>query len=80
MVRRHGNGLARVDDTKTDAGRRALPLPPSAVTVLTERRKCPFIGEQPVIFASATGTLRDPDNVGKQWRQPREDLGVKPRH
>jgi integrase len=76
VVRQHGNGLVRVDDTKTDPGRRTIPLPPFAVTVLTERRKRPFIGEQSVIFASTTGTLRDPDNFGKQWRQAREDLGV----
>ncbi|MDT7740131.1 MAG: hypothetical protein QOK09_3500, partial [Mycobacterium sp.] len=76
VVRQHGNGFVRVDDTKTDAGKRTIPLPPFAVTVLTERRKRPFIGEQSVIFASTTGTLRDPDNFGKQWRQAREDLGV----
>jgi integrase len=76
VVRQHGNGLVRVDDTKTDAGRRTIPLPPFAVTVLTQRRKRPFIGEQSMIFASTTGTLRDPDNFGKQWRQAREDLGV----
>ena len=76
MVRQHGNGLVRVDDTKADAGRRTIPLPPFAVTVLTERRKRSFIGEQSVIFASTTGTLRDPDNFNKQWRTVRDDLGV----
>jgi integrase len=29
-----------------------------------------------VIFPSSTGTLRDPDNFGKQWREVREDLGL----
>jgi integrase len=44
--------------------------------VLTERRKRPFIGEQVVIFASSSGTLRDSDNFNKQWRQARDALGV----
>jgi integrase len=29
-----------------------------------------------VIFPSTTGTTRDPNNFGKQWRTVREDLGV----
>ena len=29
-----------------------------------------------MIFPSSTGTLRDPDNFGKQWREVREDLGL----
>ena len=29
-----------------------------------------------MIFPSSTGTLRDPDNFGKQWREVRDDLGL----
>jgi integrase len=29
-----------------------------------------------VIFPSTAGTLRDPNNFGKQWRTVRERLGV----
>jgi integrase len=29
-----------------------------------------------VIFSSTAGTLRDPDNFGKQWRTARDQLGV----
>jgi hypothetical protein len=29
-----------------------------------------------VIFPSTTGTTRDPNNFGKQWRTVHEDLGV----
>ena len=76
VVRQHGKGLVRIDETKTDAGRRTVPLPAFAVAVLTERRKRPFIGEQSVIFASSTGTLRDPDNFLRQWRITRGELGV----
>lgn len=28
------------------------------------------------IFPSTVGTLRDPNNLGKQWRKVRDDLGV----
>jgi integrase len=29
-----------------------------------------------VIFPSTAGTLRDPNNFGKQWRKARTELGV----
>jgi integrase len=29
-----------------------------------------------VIFPSTAGTLRDPNNFGKEWRNAREELGV----
>jgi integrase len=77
VIRQHGKGLVRIaNETKSDAGRRTAPLPAFAATVLTERRKRPFIGEQAVIFASSSGTLRDSDNFNKQWRQARDALGV----
>jgi hypothetical protein len=34
------------------------------------------LGEQPMIFPSAAGTWRDPNNFNKEWRNSREDLGV----
>jgi integrase len=43
---------------------------------LTERRNLPYLGEQVVIAPSTAGTLRNPNNFGKQWRIVREDLGV----
>jgi integrase len=76
LVRVTGNGLVRVDDTKTAAGRRTLPLPRFAVDMLRARRPVPYLGEHPVIFPSTAGTLRDPNNFGKQWRTVRKDLGV----
>jgi integrase len=68
--------LVRVDETKTAAGRRTIPLPAFAITALSERRARPFVGEQSVIFASTSGTLRDPDNFAGQWRAARDELGV----
>ena len=50
--------------------------PRFAITTLTERRNLPYLGEQVVIVPSTAGTLRNPNNFGKQWRTVREDLGV----
>jgi integrase len=76
VVRVAGKGLERIDDTKTDAGKRTIPLPRFAIDALVKRRDLPYLGEHMVIFPSSTGTLRDPDNFGKQWRAARDELGV----
>jgi integrase len=76
VVRATGDGLQRIGDTKTDAGRRTISLPRFAVSALIERRKLRFLGEQSVIFPSTTGTLRDPNNFGRLWRTVRDELGV----
>jgi len=76
VVREHGRGLVRSDETKTAAGRRTIPLPRFALDVLRERRTHPYPGEATVIFPSTAGTLRDPNNFGKQWRNVRDQLGV----
>jgi integrase len=36
----------------------------------------PFLGQQEIIFPSSSGTLRNPDNFGGQWRKTRDELGV----
>ena len=66
----------RIDETKTAAGRRTLPLPAFAATVLSARRGVPYFGEQAMIFPSTAGTLRDPDNFRARWREVRQNLGV----
>jgi integrase len=76
VVRLKGRGLVRQDTTK-GGDARSLPLPQFAVDAHHRRKG----GRQDpnaagVIFPSSTGTLRDPDNFGKQWREVREDLGV----
>lgn len=76
VIRVAGEGLVRVDDTKSAAGRRTVPLPRFAVAALTDRRSRPYVGQHAMIFASTTGTLRDPDNFLKRWRAVRADLGV----
>ena len=76
IVRVKGKGLVRLEETKSDAGKRTLPLPRFAIDMLRERRNLLFLGQQEVIFPSTAGTLRDPNNFGKQWRKVRDQLGV----
>ena len=53
----------------------ALPAPwPS---VRSRRKGDPLrSGAAGVIFPSSAGTLSDPGNFGKQWREVREELGL----
>jgi len=76
VVRAAGVGLQRIEDTKSESGKRTVALPRFAVEALKARRARPYVGEHELIFASTTGGLRDPNNLGKQWRKVREDLGV----
>jgi integrase len=76
VVRVSGQGLVRVDETKSAAGRRTIPLPRFAVEMLARRRLLDFLGQQQVIFPSTAGTLRDPDNFNRVWRQVRDELGA----
>ena len=76
MVRLKGQGLVRQDTTKGGA-QRSVPLPQFAVDALHRRKgEAPRPNTAGVIFPSSTGTLRDPDNFGKQWREVRESLGL----
>jgi integrase len=75
VVRKRGEGLKWVGDTKSAAGQRTVPLPQFAVEALTARRATPFLGEQKMIFPSTAGTLRDPDNFSNQWAAARDNLG-----
>lgn len=71
-----GVGLIRQDWTKGGEPR-SVSLPQFAVDALRRRmnsRQGP--NSAGVIFPSSTGTLRDPDNFGKQWREVRDDLGL----
>lgn len=76
VVRLKGKGLVRQDTTK-GGGARSVPLPHFAVDALHRRKGDPLRSSTAdVIFPSSTGTLRDPDNFGKQWREVRDDLGL----
>lgn len=76
VIRVTGQGLVRVDETKSAAGRRTLPLPRFAIAMLERRRQLPYVGQQATIFPSTAGTLRDPNNFGKEWRTARTELGI----
>jgi integrase len=76
VIRVPGQGLARVEETKSAASRRTIPLPRFAIDMLERRRRLPYLGQQAMIFASTTGTLRDPNNFGKEWRTARTQLGL----
>lgn len=76
VVRAKGKGLRRIDETKTAAGRRTLPLPSFGVAVLSARRGRPYLGEQKMIFPSTAGTWRDPSSFNRHWRTVRDTLGV----
>ena len=76
VVRLNGQGLVRQDTTKSGA-ERSVPLPQFAVDALHRRKgEVPRPNTAGVIFPSSAGTLRDPDNFGKQWREVRESLGL----
>ena len=70
VVRIKGRGLVRQDHTKGGTDR-TLALPGFAVDMLTNRERTDVM-----VFPSSVGTLRDPDNMGKQWREVRDDLGL----
>lgn len=76
VVRVKGVGLVRVEDTKTDAGARFIPLPEFVMSMLRARSLNPPPSDDKVIFPSSSGTLRDPSNFGKQWRKVREQFGL----
>lgn len=76
VVRANGKGVRRIDQTKTAAGRRVLPLPKFAVETLKARLRRDFYGSQPMVFPSTLGTWRDPGNFNRSWRKVRDDLGV----
>lgn len=66
VVRSKGVGLQRVEAAKTAAGLRTIALPLFALETLKRRADEPQLGRLGVIFPSTAGTLRDPNNFGKQ--------------
>jgi integrase len=76
VVRVKGKGLVRFTETKSNAGARTIALPRFAMTMLERRATEPHPSVDGVVFPSTTGTLRDPNNFGKQWRVARVKLGV----
>ena len=75
VVRLRGEGLRRQDHPKTAAGRRTVRLPRFAVETLMRLQLDAAPNPHDVIFPSARGTLRDPNNVRRQWRDARAAAG-----
>ena len=69
LVRVKGEGLLR-KRTKSRAGERTLPLPPSALAILRRRFMAGARLDQP-LFPSVLGGFRDPANVRRELREAR---------
>lgn len=71
-----GNKLMRQDHTKTAAGRRMLALPDFVVDALQRQQERGLPADEGLVFPSARGGVRSPNNVRRQLRQVRgEALG-----
>ena len=68
-----GGGLLRQTHTKTASGFRTVLLPRFAVETLMRMQLNAQSNPWDVVFPSSTGTLRDPHNVRRQWREARGD-------
>lgn len=65
VVRGLDNKLVIQDRMKTDKSHRQLELPPFVVPMLTERARTAY---SELVFPSAVGTPRWPDNLRRDWR------------
>ena len=66
-----GGGLIRQSHPKTDAGYRTVKLPAFARDTLMRLYLNATPTADHLVFPSAAGTLRDPHNVRRQWRDAR---------
>lgn len=66
-----GGGLIRQAHPKTDAGHRIVKLPGFARNTLMRLSVDALPTADDLVFPSAAGTLRDPHNVRRQWRDAR---------
>jgi integrase len=75
LVRVAGEGLTRQPHPKTASGHRTVVLPRFAVETLMRRKVDALPNAWNVVFPSSTGTLRDPHNLRRQWRDARAAAG-----
>lgn len=75
LVRVAGEGLMRQPHPKTASGHRTVTLPRFAVETLMRRQVNALPNAWNVVFPSSTGTLRDPHNLRRQWRDARAAAG-----
>lgn len=70
-VVRTPDGLVRQTHPKTAAGHRTVSLPRFAADVLLRRSVVEEANNRDLVFPSSTGTLREVNNVERQWRDAR---------
>lgn len=75
VVRVSGQGLFRQPHPKSAAGFRTVTLRRFAVETLLRRQVMGYPNPHDVVFPSSTGTLRDPHNLRRQWRDARAAAG-----
>lgn len=75
VIRIKGQGLSRQPHAKTTAGHRTITLPRFAVDTLLRRKVTGEPNPHNVVFPSSSGTLRDPHNLRRQWRDARVAAG-----
>lgn len=75
IVRLTGQGLRRQDHPKTASGHRTIVLPRFAVETLLRLQVNAEGNAHDVVFPSSSGTLRDPHNLRRQWRDARTEGG-----
>jgi integrase len=76
VIRERGRGLLIQDVPKTTAGRRTITLPPRTVELLRHRLTAPTTtDDDPVIFPSPQGRLRDPSNTSGDLRTALDRAG-----
>lgn len=63
----------RQDNTKTASGRRMLALPDFVVDALQRQRERDLPADDGLVFPSARGGVRSPNNVRRQLRQARSE-------
>lgn len=77
VIRDPARGLIVQPHPKSASGRRRLMLPGFVVAMLM-RRQLAMVESNPLdlVFPSSVGTLREPQNVHRQWRAARDRAGL----
>lgn len=75
VVQVTGEGLRRQEHPKTRSGYRTIVLPRFVVETLMRVQLDAEPNPHDVIFPSARGTLRSPNNLRRQWRSARSEGG-----
>lgn len=71
VVQEKGRGAYRQDHPKTRAGFRTVKLPPFAEQTLKRKYSADQPANDAMLFPSSAGTVRNPNNFRRQWRDAR---------